>query len=161
DGTSNGIKVKRVDLMPGTRDLSGTPSLVDAEIANDIRNLPTAVTVAPCARGSKSLGSIDAAAVGGDTTRNENTRTSVNKAANIRALADNLCHAASFGGQRSRPAVAELRRIAKNFLAAVAGIGVRGEAQVSDRCLRKEVKERLCATEGEARPLDEGAVRVE
>src|SRR5262249_31759060 len=94
DGTSNGIKVKRVDLMPGTRDGSGPQSRADGEIPNDTGTPPPAVTVAPCARGSKSLGSIDAAAVGGDTTRNENTRTSVNKAANIRALADNLCHAA-------------------------------------------------------------------
>src|SRR5262249_50284980 len=137
------------------------PSLVDAQIADDIWNLPTAVTVAPCARGCKSLGSIDATAVGSDTARNEKTSTSnINKAANIRALADNLGHAASFAGQTGRPAVAELCRIAKYFLAAVASIGVRLEAQVSDRCLRKEVKERLCATEGEARPLDEGAVRV-
>src|SRR5262249_7900381 len=146
--------------MPGTRDLSGTPSLVDADIANDIRNLPTAVTVARCNRASKCLGSVDAAAVGGHTTRNANTDRKSNKAANVNALADNLGHAASFAGQRGRPAVAELCRIAKYFLAAVASIGVRLEAQVSDRCLRKEVKERLCATEGEARPLDEGAVRV-
>src|SRR5262249_56199538 len=35
DGTPRGIKVKRVDLMPSTRDLGGTPSLVDAQIADD------------------------------------------------------------------------------------------------------------------------------
>ena len=77
------------------------------------------------------------------------------------ALPDDLRRTPIFGGDGGREAVAELRSIANHFPAAVAGVGVRREAQVSDRRLREEVKERLRTTEGEARPLDEGAVRVE
>ena len=77
------------------------------------------------------------------------------------ALTDDLRRAAGFGRYTGREAVAELRRVGGHFPPAVAGVGVRRKAEVADRRLRVEVEERLGATEGEARPLNEGAVCVE
>src|SRR5262245_5434030 len=138
--------------MQSTRDLGGTPSLVNAKIGDDIRNVPTPVTIAAYAGGCKCcVGTIDSACDGGDTHIRETGRNEIGSSQSASgqsgacgvkaALADDLCHAAGFGGQRGRPAVAELRSIAKHFLTAVAGIGARGEAQIIDRCIGEEVKE--------------------
>src|SRR5262249_19214750 len=141
--------------MQSTRDLGGTPSLVNTQIGDDIRNVPTPVTIAAYARGCKCcVGTIDSAYVGGDTHTRETKRNEIGNSQSANgcwrgivkaALADDLCHAAGFGGQRGRPAVAELRSISKHFLTAVAGIGAGDEAQIIDRCIGEEVKERLCA----------------
>ena len=79
----------------------------------------------------------------------------------VDALPDDLRRTPIFGGQSGREAVTELRRIANHVPAAVAGVGVRRETQVAHGSLREEVKERLRTAEGEARPLNEGAVGVE
>ena len=76
-------------------------------------------------------------------------------------MPDDLRPPRQFGSYRGREAVAELRRIGEDVLAAVTSIGLRIEPEVRHRRASIEVEERRCATEGEAGPLDEGAVRVE
>jgi hypothetical protein len=62
--------IGRIDLMQGARDCRGTPSLIDAQIGDDVRDLPAAVALA-CAyrRGGTSIdaSTIDAAYVRGGT----------------------------------------------------------------------------------------------
>jgi hypothetical protein len=55
--------------MQGTRDCSGTPSLVDAQIGDDVRNAPAAVAFACVYRrgGTATATTIDAAYVRGLT----------------------------------------------------------------------------------------------
>src|SRR4029434_1077487 len=59
------VVVGRIDFMQGTRDCRGTPSLIDAQIGDDIRNAPSAVAYAcECRRGgAKTATAIDAAYV--------------------------------------------------------------------------------------------------
>ena len=66
-----------------------------------------------------------------------------------------------FGSDDRREAVAELSRIGEDVLAAVTGVGLRIEPEIGHRRASVEVIVRLCATEGEPGPLDEGAVGVE
>jgi hypothetical protein len=44
--------IGRIDLMQGARDCRGTPSLIDAQIGDDVRDLPAAVALA-CALSSR------------------------------------------------------------------------------------------------------------
>ena len=160
--------IGRIDLMQGTRDCRGTPSLIDAQIGDDVRNAPSAVAYA-CVYvpgGAKTATAIDAAYVrdGTEPWNEKWDSANINKSGkpiNVDALPDDLRRTPTFGGPRGREPVAQLRRIGDHFPAAVAGVGVWREAQVSNRRLREEVEERLRTAEGEAGPLDEGAVGVE
>src|SRR5689334_8642466 len=118
-----------VDLVQGAHDLGRTPSLVDAQVGNNVRSLEAAI----CVR------------------RRYAAYASVHD--------DGL--ARCFSSERCREAVAELRRIAHHEPATVTGVRARECTPVRRRWVAVEVEERLCATEREARPLNEGAVCTE
>jgi hypothetical protein len=92
--------IVRIDLVQGTRDCSGTPSLIDAQIGDDIRDLPAAVAFAcGCRRGGPSNATtIDAADVR-DGTYACSEEAGAGKPPNVGALPDDLRRAPTFGGQ--------------------------------------------------------------
>src|SRR5262249_13357455 len=74
--TSKGVKVERIDLMQSTGDLGGAPSLVNAQIGYDIRNVPTPVTLG-CAADGAEVDGIYSACVGDDTHTRETDRNEI------------------------------------------------------------------------------------
>ena len=76
-------------------------------------------------------------------------------------LVDDLRDATLFSRDCGREAVAELRSVTERHPARIAGVGGREVAPVRSRRHAVEVIERLRQTQGEARPLQEGAVCTE
>src|SRR5581483_8034585 len=151
--------------------LQRAPSLVEAEVADDVRRLPATIGTDAREQRGQAVAERDAAA-GAVSAR---IRTRLNRAAGFHAGrqrrakrrtgggvgTDDLRQASGFGRDRGREAVAELRRIGRDQPARVARIRRRIVAPVLRRRRAEAVEERLRQTEREARPLDEGAVRAE
>ena len=162
---TSGRVVTGIDLVICSHDLGRAPSLVNAQIANDIRRLEASIrtragceTGATCNRGWR-IADVDCAGVGAGvhaTDVDKLRRTVV-----CLFAVDNLRDAALFSGDRRREAVAELRSVTRCPPAAVTGVGSREDAPVRRRRHAVEVKERLRQTDREPCPLDEGAVRAE
>src|SRR5262245_1637477 len=122
-----------IDQMPRPHDLGRTPSLIDAQVGDDVRSLEAAVAAV--------------SNYGGNTSNQSD--------------AIDCSRAAHFSGDRRRETVAELGGISGNHPATVTGVGRRGRIPIRARRVAVEVEERLRQTEREAGPLDEGAVRVD
>src|SRR4249919_1886665 len=104
--------VGHIDLMQGAHDLAGAPSLVDAQIADDVGGLEAAIAPAT-------------AATNYGTARYE---------WGARCTQDwDLRRPPHFGGDRAGEAVAELRGVARNHPAAVTRVGARERAPVRGR----------------------------
>src|SRR5262245_43515002 len=121
------------DLVRSRRDLGRTPGLVDAQIGDDVRSIEAAVTHI-----HKGAAAYDGA------------RTQSGDEIDVSGTPNDLRPPRQFGRDRCREAVAELRRIREDVLAAVAGVGLRIEGEVAHRRAGVEVKIRLRTAEGEA-----------
>jgi len=134
--------VRHIDLVQSAAELSGAPSLVDAQVCDDVRRLETAIA------GLGATGAKTSPAC--DEPRSE-------EVTDYR----NLGFARRFGGDCRREAVAELGSVAHQEPAAVTGVRTGERTPVRRRRVAIEVEERLRTAKREARPLDKGAVRAE
>jgi hypothetical protein len=99
--------IGRVDLMQGTPDLSGTPSLINTQVGDDVWSLPASVALACKSRRGYSTAT-EAACVRGDTSKETWKSCNLSTVRKV-ALTDDLRRAAGFGrGGHFPPAVARV-----------------------------------------------------
>src|SRR6185369_6581939 len=115
--------VGHIDLVQGTHELRGTPSLIDPQIGDEIGCLKAAVST------WKTVG--------------PDNSTATNKTGPWRALDSNLGGPPHLGGNRARKAIAKLRGIAGDHPAAIARIRRGERTPVRGRRGAVEIEERL------------------
>ena len=144
------VIVAAAGVMDRTHDLSTAPSLIDAQVGDDIRVLVTGLAKRRAVNRSREA-------------ENASSRLADDAAAGSRCRHGTVTRV--FGRDRGRQTVAELSSVGENLIAAVTGIGAAGGPDVATVIRHGRVVhvvvERLRQTGGETSELDERTVGAE